>query len=310
MLCVTAPGRRDKGHRHFRWARRLGWTLAGVAFVAAPLATVGLATPLGFAFAAALFGHLGRRPAIMLWGSVAVYAVSAAVALANFAAPPDSLGHSAAFIAVMINMVGGGIHAMVFTSLVIAHRYRPRWDRVARAADPTPAWRVIEVGAAVAALAFSADGRTLTVGTRRFASVVDLVSGAVIRRIRPETHLGWVTAITLSADGTRMACGDHTGRAVVLDTESGTGVVEIRHRGGQLLRLLNLAISPDRARLATTGGNGIVAVWDLPGGGQALTVDHSGQRSYRRVPVTAFSPDDGTVLATGDAGGTVRMWRC
>ena len=177
---MTARGRRDSEHHRVRWGRRIGWTVAGVAFVAAPLATVGLATPIGFALAAMIFGHLGRRPAIMLWGSTAVYTLAAAVAVANFDAPKDTIGDGLAFTAVMINMLGGGIHAIVFTSLVVGHRYRPVWDRAARTADLTPAWRTVNLGAAAAALAFSPDTQTLIVAGRRYTALVDLASGAAL----------------------------------------------------------------------------------------------------------------------------------
>lgn len=107
-----------------------------------------------------------------------------------------------------------------------------------------------------------------------------------------------VTAIAVSADGTRLAVGT-TGSGAFLLTP---GLSE-----GHILRgsafTYSVAFHPDGTRVATAGGDGQVRVWDTA----TREVVRVLTGPEGPVGAVAFSPD-GTGLATAGADGTVRVW--
>jgi len=145
-------------------------------------------------------------------------------------------------------------------------------------------------------LAVRPDGRLL-LGTSHTA---ELPSGPVAAQALGQG--GQIGALAFSADGSRVAAGDLTGRVALWDGA-------LRHRAGILPNVfpapvLNtpeavsaLAFSPDGRTLAVAGDAGTIQLWDTatqqPLGG-ALPTPGEGIRSL------AFSPDNDTLYAAGD----------
>ncbi|MEU9960559.1 hypothetical protein [Streptomyces sp. NPDC050982] len=147
-----------------------------------------------------------------------------------------------------------------------------------------------------ATLAVRPDGRLL-LGNSHTA---ELPSGPVAAQALGQS--GQIGALAFSADGSRVAAGDLTGRVALWDGA-------LRHRAGILPNVfpapvLNtpeavsaLAFSPDGRTLAVAGDAGTIQLWDTatqqPLGGP-LATPGEGIRSL------AFSPDNGTLYAAGD----------
>jgi len=120
---ATAGG----GHGHPR-ARRAAWIVAAVLFAAAPWASLGLATPLAFLLAAALFSRLHRAHASVLWISAAVYTAALAVQIARENSPSGAIFG----IAIILPFVVGGLQALVTVALA-ARGHDPGLRDIARA---------------------------------------------------------------------------------------------------------------------------------------------------------------------------------
>ena len=120
---ATAAG----GHGHPR-ARRAAWVVAAVLFAAAPWASLGLATPLAFLLAAALFSRLHRAHASVLWISAAVYTAAFAVQIARENSPSGAIFG----IAIILLFVVGGLQALVTVALA-ARGHDPGLRDIARA---------------------------------------------------------------------------------------------------------------------------------------------------------------------------------
>jgi WD40 repeat protein len=94
-------------------------------------------------------------------------------------------------------------------------------------------------------------------------TVYDIDSGAVIAEVEGPAHEGYADAINaVSDDGSILFVGDLDGRALAFETSSWERVAEWRAHDA-LLR--GFAISPDGARLVTTGQDNLVKVWDISG---------------------------------------------
>ncbi|KAG8689748.1 hypothetical protein FRC11_000828, partial [Ceratobasidium sp. 423] len=153
-----------------------------------------------------------------------------------------------------------------------------------------------------------------------------------------------VYSISLSADGTRMAAA-HQGITEVLDRSTGESLLSLTEDGTRGVKAV--AISPDGTRLASSGNNNVLRLWDIsdeeratelllvdiPGinhivfspngncvafgsedGCAYLCVLHEGEiipvplkGHTAAVTSVAFSPD-GLYLASGSRDSTVRLW--
>jgi len=114
---------------------------------------------------------------------------------------------------------------------------------------------------------------------------------------------GSVLELAFSPDGRRLAHGNQDASVHFWDLRRSDEL----EMSGYATKVRELAWSPDGRWLATGGGEE-VTLWDFhraggPAGSRPLQLDHD-----ERVSALAFQPG-GDVLAAGDRGGTVALWR-
>jgi WD40 repeat protein len=151
-------------------------------------------------------------------------------------------------------------------------------------------------------LALSRDGRTLAVcsGGREASRITfwDIGSGAPKRlpvEIPPE---GLVQSVTLSPDGRMVVTGSTT--AILWDSATGRLLRRLPIPTGVVLAA---EFSPDGAKMATAGSDGVVRVWNARSGTQLAALEgHTG-----RITSLAYSPG-GETLASASVDGTTRLW--
>lgn len=108
---------------------------------------------------------------------------------------------------------------------------------------------------------FSRDGRTLAAwDSADSVVIVDVRSGAVIRRMQHPTPDGSVNAAAFAPDGRRLATGGRDGVVSVWDV--GTGEVTLTLRGHETT-VNGLVFSRDGARLLSASSDGTALLWDM-----------------------------------------------
>jgi WD40 repeat protein len=183
---------------------------------------------------------------------------------------------------------------------------------------------------AVWSVALSADGSLLASGgadgTVRMWSLSDAAqrdellgvqeqawSGQLL--ITLQAHRGAVRCVALSADGSLLASGSMDGTVRHWDTRSGQLLATLGARSGGIY---GVELSADGRLLASGADDGTVQLWSLtgtatraglgmqqePAGGQLLATLRGHHGAVYGVALSA----DGSLLASGGADGTLRMW--
>ncbi len=172
------------------------------------------------------------------------------------------------------------------------------WDAATGRADLPP----IDHGAAVSALAYDPTNSSLASGSMdRTVRVWSATSGR--RRLGPLSHSDQITGLAFSPDGRLLAAGsgaaDKGGEILVWDARSGRISARVPCPRG----VDSLSFSSDSQRIATSGSDSLVQVWDATGGQETLSLDGAGGR----VSAVLFSP---RVLRLYSAGldGVVKLW--
>jgi WD40 repeat protein len=159
---------------------------------------------------------------------------------------------------------------------------------------------------AILSLAFSPDSKLLVALTAHSGSASSHEAGEikvwdVAERKEVLTfreHTGPVPDFAISPDGRRIASAS-AGTVLVWDAR--TGKVELT-RKNEKASVSGVAFSPDGARLAALSTDGLLRVWEVPGGRQVFVCDRLPGYHIGRI---VFSPDGKYLLAGGDA---VTVW--
>jgi WD40 repeat protein/tRNA A-37 threonylcarbamoyl transferase component Bud32 len=200
----------------------------------------------------------------------------------------------------------GQIHAVVFSpngeqlaSAVWRPYTEPRPDAGIVVRD-TKTWEIIAgpqfdtYGSL--SLAYSSDGTKLIATTDHGAVLLDTKTWKVVWQ---KQNSCLVTAVAFGRD--EVACADANGIITFRDARTGLVVPETiaAHSG----RIVGLAYSPDRTRVASAGIDGAIRVWDLPSRKQVAAMTGHPGGAYG----VAFTPD-GDRLVSGGNDGQVRVW--
>jgi WD40 repeat protein len=182
----------------------------------------------------------------------------------------------------------------------------------------------------ICSLAFSVEGKTLTVGTRRAVSgsgnffpyqgdVDGLFGGVIVWEVATEQVTGHrrppvgdrkkfslkgaagpFYCLAYSADGRMVVAGDTAGGVTVWDRASGKVRASLKGDDG---RVRAVAFSSDGRRVASARTGSTVIIWDLPSGKQRAVLKGHTDNIYG----IAFARG-GKVLASASRDKTFRLW--
>lgn len=156
-------------------------------------------------------------------------------------------------------------------------------------------------------IVMSRDGTTLAVNTNRNVQVIDVAQGTVAST--SESRLGNTEMrlpLAISNDGSRIAfaiqpAADNEPSAIVVaDGKSGRTIATCR---GHLTALRQLVMTPDGTRMASTGVDKTVRVWEATTGRELVTIT-SLSEGVAALAITA----DGQQVITALGGGDVEIW--
>lgn len=151
---------------------------------------------------------------------------------------------------------------------------------------------------AVTALATTADGRLLVIGTNGgWIRVCRLPDGVFLNS--QAYHTGLVRRVAVTADGELAVSAGQDGTVLIWELPSGVPLMRITASA----EVTGLAVSPNDRMVASGGSDGSIKLWSLPYPRLLSTlIGHSGS-----VSALAFSAD-GRVLISGGDDKTIRSW--
>jgi len=147
---------------------------------------------------------------------------------------------------------------------------------------------------------WSRDGRYLYVGTETRGLITYDVETRARLTVSGE---GYIESLAMSPDGLRLAAALGTDGSIrLLDTGFGENILTLFPTHGGPVK--GLMFSPDGARLASSGEDGKVMVWDVQTGDKLHDLVAEGDAAWG----LAFSPDGSLLVAGTVRGHEVRVW--
>jgi hypothetical protein len=315
-LVVLVPCGMSLAEDRGGWRWLVGWALMlAIGFAYQVFALFGLAI-----FAARLYDP-AHRPWILLGAAVGFVAVALALVATLIDSPSGVLAASRAGLARSLRttlgrvaVAGTVIAVLVMAALVTAGL---------RAGLARPGTSVPGNGAAVVAVAFSPDGRSLAVADDTgdvTIAAIDPATGAPAAGARPYVIPGASAspnAIAFNSSGHALAIGgangDGDGEVALWDTVTRQRLFALADPVPRA-PIRSLAFMADGRVLAAGDTSGVTCLWDARTGrllarlGTAQPVTSQVGADNTGIDALAFSPD-GSLLATVRYSGGVTLWR-
>ena len=154
------------------------------------------------------------------------------------------------------------------------------------------------IGAGDRVVAYSPDGTRLAVASSIGIWLYDANTGAEVALLTG--HIGVVTSVSFSPDGTTLASGSNGGPVRLWEVATGQLKVSLI---GHTSLVSSVAFSPDGKTLASGAWDTTIRLWDAESG--QLKNTFAGHTLG--VGSLVFSPD-GKTLVSGGADETIRLW--
>jgi WD40 repeat protein len=186
-------------------------------------------------------------------------------------------------------------------------------SRASIAAEQSVAWLPKEVvavlgdhrgrhGAAVTAVAFSADGKRAASAGGTYIRLWDIATMRLLHLI----HVGQaLTSVAFNKEGSLLACTGSSGGAFVYSVTEGAEPKLKHTMTAPSPGAYSVCFSPDGKRIAWGTGEGVIRVFDVSGDKAVDVGTASGHTGA--VQAVSWSPD-GKLIASGSEDKTVRAW--
>ena len=158
-------------------------------------------------------------------------------------------------------------------------------------------------------LVFSSDGKYIAAGSfGGYLHVWDAATGSTVRQWSGWEADGSVYALAFSPNSIYLASGESDGFVRVWNIDSGEPLWALRgHDDGVACATFS---GEDGYYLAMTSIKGEVKVWETQSGRMVRTLSNADPDArWRSKHITAFTPDQKTVVSVNIRDGAVRRWQ-
>jgi eukaryotic-like serine/threonine-protein kinase len=122
----------------------------------------------------------------------------------------------------------------------------------------------------------------------------------------PSSSVAMDSVAWSSKDGSYIVCGDHAGVARVLNSSNGTLLQEYY---GHSARIWSVDWSPDNTKIASSGFDGTVQIWNPLTGDRLFPSIVPGSRGVGDTVWQALWSPNGKLIASASLDGTAQVWQ-